>query len=328
MNGRLELENKITNDTFMVLAFLPDFVEDWYYQMKASSKTASSIRDYIYKVKKYLLTINSNTRQIQASELTYNSVVNYMSSIKTKKNNDGELIATSGSYQKTVWAALNSFFGFLKKRKYVEENPLEDIDISRKSDKVRIDRNRKFLTIEDFRNIIRAIEEEKNEITKAEHKAILLVLMCTGIRRRALTQINIEDIDFEKGILNVIDKEDAERDCYLTQETIEAIKEYLNYRKLKNADSNALFLSRENRRYSENGIRLLVRKYSIKGLGYPISPHKIRAGFCTILYEQTKDIRFVQETVGHSSVNTTQKYTVINNNNKSERICKAFNGIA
>ena len=48
----------------------------------------------------------------------------------------------------------------------------------------------------------------------------------------------------------------------------------------------------------------------MEGLGYKISPHSLRTAFCTILYKKTGDIEFVRRAVGHSSIETTQRYIV------------------
>ena len=326
MNGRLEKEKEITLKTYNIMYNLPEFVEEWYDKMEASSRSASTRYDSIYKVKKYLEFIKSDPSNITINDLTYKTVYNYMSYIKQKKTKSGDTVATSGSYQKTVWFALNSFFSFLVKRKYITENPMEEIDISRKKDTTRINRNRKYLTLEDFNSIILAVSKNKDKKRAARDKAVLLIFMSTGIRRRALSQINIEDMDFDKGILTVIDKEDAERDCPLPPKTMEAVKEWMKYRD-KNLETNAMFLSIHNTRISEKDIYNMVKRYSMEGLGYSISPHKLRAGFCTILYNETKDIRFVQETVGHSSINTTQKYTVVDHS-KEQDVVNLFNNIA
>ena len=326
MNGRLEKEHEIALKTYNIMYDLPDFVEEWYDKMEASSRSASTRFDSVYKVKKYLEFVKPDPRSITVDDLTYKTVYNYMSFIKQKKTKNGDTVATSGSYQKTVWFALNSFFSFLVKRKYINENPMEEIDISRKKDTTRVNRNRKYLTLDDFNRIVLAVSKNKDKKRAARDKAVLLIFMSTGIRRRALSQIDIDDIDFDKGILTVIDKEDAERDCPLPPKTIEAIKDWMKYRD-KSEETNALFLSVHNNRISEKEIYNMVKKYSEEGLGYSISPHKLRAGFCTILYNETKDIRFVQETVGHSSINTTQKYTVVDHS-KEQNVVNLFNNIA
>ncbi|MEE3416989.1 MAG: site-specific integrase, partial [Prevotella sp.] len=49
-----------------------------------------------------------------------------------------------------------------------------------------------------------------------------------------------------------------------------------------------------------------------------LSPHKLRSGFCSIMYSKTHDIEFVRRAVGHSNVATTQRYIVTNKDEKKK----------
>lgn len=321
MNGRLEGELQLHNDTLKLLSTLPEFVADWYNQMRASKKTASTRRDFVYKIKKYLQSINIDTKSISIDQLTNASVVNYMTSIETKIDKNGDTVSTSGSYQKSIWAAMNSFFQYLEDENFIDKNIMKRIGKSKKNDSARVEKKRVLLTKKDFNKILDYV---KNETNKRRHPGLLnrdmsmlLILMCTGIRVTALTQINIEDIDFENKTLMVIDKEDADRECLLTDMTIRYIKEWINNRKKYDCyNSNALFISEKGKRVTAVVIRQMLKSITEHSLGYPISPHKLRAGFCSILYKDTKDIELVRRTVGHSSSTTTQRYIVMGKEDK------------
>ena len=82
----------------------------------------------------------------------------------------------------------------------------------------------------------------------------------------------------------------------------------------------ALFISKENKRMCGNSISKLVDKYSQAALGYHISPHKLRSGFISILYEEKHDVEYVRRVVGHSNVTTTQRYIVTNNDERKEAV--------
>ena len=88
--------------------------------------------------------------------------------------------------------------------------------------------------------------------------------------------------------------------------------------KLSNHHTDALFISNQRKRIGINAVVSIVKKYSLEGLGYEITPHKLRAAFCTILYEKTGDIEFVRRAVGHSCIETTQRYIVDDDSAKDE----------
>ena len=75
-----------------------------------------------------------------------------------------------------------------------------------------------------------------------------------------------------------------------------------------------------------NTVANVVRKYSKIGLGYEISPHKLRSGYCSILYNKTGDIEFVRRAVGHSRVDTTQRYIVTKGSEK-EKAAEIMEGL-
>ncbi len=322
MNGRLEGELRLHNETLKLLETLPEYVTNWYNQMRASKKTASTRKDFVYKIKKYLQSINTNTKIVDINQLTNASIVNYMMSIETKTDKNGNVTSTSGSYQKTIWAAMNSFFQYLEDEDIIEKNYMKRIGKSRKNDSARVEKKRILLTKKDFNKIL---EYVKNETNNKRHSgllnrdmAMLLIFMCTGIRVTALTQINIEDIDFKNKTLMVIDKEDADRECILTDITINYIKEWIKDRKkyVNEYSGQALFITEHGKRVVSVVIRQMLRNITKHALGYEISPHKLRAGFCSILYKDTKDIELVRRTVGHSSSVTTQRYIVMGKEDK------------
>ena len=157
---------------------------------------------------------------------------------------------------------------------------------------------------------IRAKGVQKPWMTR--DKAILVLLAMTGMRRTALTEINMDDLDFYKGTITVIDKRHKTH-VYKMNETIRvALEDWIAVReeKLNGIRTDALFISNRRSRLHENNVDTIVKKYSYESLGYEISPHKLRAAFCTILYDRTRDIEFVRRAVGHSNIETTQRYIV------------------
>ena len=82
--------------------------------------------------------------------------------------------------------------------------------------------------------------------------------------------------------------------------------------------TDALFISKYGERISAKGVSNIVKKYTEEALGKPLSPHKLRAGFCSILYNKTHDTEFVRRAVGHSNISTTQRYIVTDGDEKRQ----------
>lgn len=327
MTGRLENEIKIEKIIMNNLNKMPYFVTEWYYNLKASKKEATSCNDFINKIKRFLFFINEDIRNIKPEDITLINTEKYFIFIQKKKDKEGNMVYTSNSYQYGIWCALHNFFKFMNNRKYLNENYIEQIQRPKNNDLDRINEKRILLTKKDFNKIINAVNQGVGSHKAISHQqkyksrdlSIVMLFMTTGMRREALSEINIEDLNLEEKKLTVTDKGNKKHVYYLSDKVMENIIKWLNLRKeitLENKD--ALFISGNGKRMTGSSLYKLVEKYCDEALGYHISPHKIRSGFCSILYKEKKDIEYVRRAVGHSNIATTQRYIVTKNYEKKE----------
>lgn len=313
MQGRLENEMKLQKITEDMTKELPSFVNEWYINMKASRKTASTCHDYVAKIKKFCEYLNEKPSDVRIEDITIQSCESYLISCQTKKKDNGMIVCTSDSYQQTVWHALSSLLTYLKKRNYIEYNYMQDIDKPKNRDLDRINEERILLTQKDFQKILRCAKQPRgfmNGLLTNRDVLILLIFMTTGVRKTALKEINIEDININDKILKVIDKGNKTHLYSLSDQIISYLQNWIEDRKQLSTDKSgdALFISRNGERMSNDAIYKMVKKYCKEAIGKELSPHKLRAGFCSILYNKTHDAEFVRRAVGHSNIQTTQRY--------------------
>lgn len=326
MNGRVENDMKIFRKIEQNIQSYPNYISSWYYYLKANDQTATTCRDYINKIINFLKFSRIDIEDIELNDLNDDYIVKYFLSIKYK--DDGT--ETSISYKQCVWSCLNSFYNYLYSKKLISENYfiLSGINRPKGNDLKEINKKRILLNKQDFQNILNIIDngvgsdKAKNFQKKYKNrdKAIFLIFMTTGMRKTALQEINVEDINMDNHTLNIIDKGHISHSYYLTDETIEVLNKWLldRYYLLGRKTNGALFISRENKRMCGDSIAKLVDKYAYEALGYHISPHKLRSGLASILYEEKHDIEFVRRVIGHSNISTTQRYIVTNNNERQE----------
>ena len=320
MDGRLEHEQATKNKITKTLTKLPPYVTDWYYFLLASDLSVASSYMYVHKVKlflKYLSTIGIT----DIKNLTQEKVDQYFISLSTR--GEGETMKrTSDSFQQTTWFALRSFFDFLVSRGYIAINYVSQIHKPKNRDLDRINKERKLLTQDDFNKIMKVVEEDWND--RDRNSLIFSLFMCTGMRLSALIAINNSDIDLKHRTLRVMDKGDKIHEYYISDSLKEYIEEYNDFkrrdrmlREPKFYDEDPLFIDcKTGKRISNKEVYRIVTKYTKKALGYPMSPHKLRAGFCSILYDKTHDAEFVRRAVGHSNLATTQRYIVTKGNER------------
>ncbi|MBR5093764.1 MAG: tyrosine recombinase XerC [Oscillospiraceae bacterium] len=146
--------------------------------------------------------------------------------------------------------------------------------------------------------------------------AILMLFMSCGLRISELVSLNITDI-YEDHV-RVVGKGNKERVVYFGEGCREAIDDYLltrNTEKVPEKDQNALFISQKHGRMGVRGVQQMVeRKLLAAGLDPTrYSPHKLRHTAATLMLKNGADLRAIQEVLGHSSLNTTQIYTHLDN---------------
>lgn len=321
MKGRLEHELRTINNINTILENGIPELRTYYLTIQVSKEPLTCL-EYIRKISSFLKFINKDIRDISSEDISL-----YFSSINYKINNNKETIKTSSSYKQTIWSALNSFFFYLQKKGEIEKNPMDIIERPKNTDKVK----RISLTMEELNSILDCIINyynnpgisEKQKQWKERDFLILYLFMNTGMRKTALSEINISDINFNNDTLTIIDKRNKEQIYIITPQIKEAIINWINKRSiiLDNKVEDALFISSRGRRISERAIYNIVKKYSQLSLGFSISPHKLRASFVSLFYEASgHDIKATCQAVGHASIETTSLYIVKNNNPRKEAI--------
>jgi integrase/recombinase XerD len=212
-----------------------------------------------------------------------------------------------------VVSTLRSFYGYLE-REHQFVNPMKDVE----SRKIPL-RLPKALTIAQITSLIEGSSSE-DDLISLRNKAILELLYSTGGRVSEIVGINVGDI-FESNDVRVIKlrgKGAKERVVPMGSFSIKALDDYVVrvrpslQRKSSKSKSDALFLNQRGTRISrQSAWQIVVDSAKKSGLSEGISPHVFRHSFATHLLDGGADIRVVQELLGHSSVTTTQIYTLI-----------------
>lgn len=325
MKGRLEHSLQIEKNTKRLLDGLPDYVTYYYYEFKLGRQPRACL-EYVRKIRRFLLFIAPNPKDIKADSITKFDITRFLDDISYVVDGNGNKKESSFSYQKSYHSILKSFFDFLYENDYIKSNPMVKIKRARGEDLV----NRVFLSEDELKEVLLAVECGAGSYTAMAHqekwrsrdRVIMMLLMQTGIRETALTEINVEDIDFTTHeIKSVIEKGHKDKTFYMSKELEEAIQEWLDDREniIDNREKDALFISQERRRMTAKSISNVVCKFTEEALGYQLTPHKLRAAFANIMLKKTGgNIYVVQQLLGHARVETTKIYLEDNSNQYNE----------
>lgn len=304
MSGRHEKEMKINQFIEKQLMGMPPIMTDYYYSLISSGKTYTTAKIYIYHIEQFMKFLYKNNCPNDFYINVKSTHINkYIASLQIAvSEKDG--IKISDSYKTLSWSALKSFFDFLVPE-YININPVAYT----KRPKMRDNPEVTFLNEKEMSDIFENVKRKSLDKFTNRDLCILKVGFATGLRVSAISQLNVEDIDFKNNRIKVIEK--GHKECYvLIGEKLKAqIREWLEDRKkyFDCSNNNALFLSQENTRISVRTIERLIKKYT-DVVDKKVTPHVMRHSCATNLYEKTGDIYLCAKQLNHKNVSTTQRY--------------------
>ena len=200
-------------------------------------------------------------------------------------------VSTTQTYKPKTFhriiSTLSSFYRFLYTQGAVTTNPLTGIDRPRiKQQEV------KYLKHNQVLRLLDSIEDLRD-------KLIVRTIYATGVRVSELCNMNIEDIDFDEHTIRIRGKGDKIRTVFVDDETLADILKFIATRIV-----GPVFVGQQGKNISSRAIQHIFKNYAPSG----ITPHKIRHSYASELYKRSKNLKVVQENLGHTSIKTTEIY--------------------
>ncbi|PVU71394.1 recombinase XerC [Candidatus Nanobsidianus stetteri] len=272
-----------------------EIIEEYKVWLEIQGKSKNTIKTYSGIIKKFLEFLINNgiiitdTRSINDS-LDKNLILKFLAEIKVKKKLD------SNSLRLYV-RAISSFLKFLDNESLAKQIKAPKVD----------KRLPKFITYDELNKLLENTNNYRD-------KLIIKFLFYTGVRVSELVKIKKNDIIFEEGFVKVYGKGGKERIVPIPKELLNELKDYIN----KINTENIFPLSS---RQVERIIKNVAKK---AGINKKVTPHVLRHSLATTLLSKGVDIRYIQEILGHSSLNITQIYTHVVPNQLKEIYNKVF----
>ena len=306
MSGRMEKESKIREKIEKKLEDAPMILTYFYNWMDAREKTFNTMEKYIDHVIEFMNFYTKGKRDDQFYEkVTDNDIERYMIFIR-QKTVDNKIVQVGDSIRATKWSALNTFFSFLVKKKYIEVNPVSKTD----RPKMRTKNEVTYMTPEEVKSVFERIENESTKMFKNRDSCIIALGLCTGLRVSAIVNIDVEDIDFHTNVIKVIEKGKKTREIKFSDNFRNLLIVWLKDRELYfDGDPNfgPLFISKKRQRISVDSIQEMIAKYTTH-LSKHITPHKLRSSAAMNLYTSNVGVLAIADLLGHENITTTQRY--------------------
>ena len=249
-----------------------------------------SLKYYRTTLSKMIDTINKSIRQVETNDIRA-----YISNYENKSN-AGKVTLDN------IRRIISSFFAWLEDENYIIKSP------ARRIHKIRVGKTVKDVYSDE------ELEQMRDSCNNLRDLAIIDILSSTGIRVGELVNFNVTDIDFEKRECVVLGKGHKERKVYFDARTKIHLSQYIN---IRTDDSDALFVSlnKPHNRLSIRGIEIILHKIGSSLKATKVHPHKFRRTLATKAIDKGMPIEQVQVLLGHSQIDTTLRYAMVNQNN-------------
>ena len=245
----------------------------------------------------YKVTVEHMIRRIplEIRKITTDDIREYLAEYQ-KMNSCGKVTVDN------VRRNLSSFFSWLEEEDYILKSPMRRIH--------------KIKTKQAVKEVItdEMIEQLRDHCKCKRDLAMIDLLYSTGIRVGELVGLNRTDINFEERECVVYGKGDKERRVYFDAKSKLHLQDYLKERV---DDNPALFVTLDApyERLKISGVEIRVRELGRKLNMDKIHPHKFRRTMATRAIDKGMPIEQVQKILGHSQIDTTMQYAIVNQNN-------------
>ena len=216
----------------------------------------------------------------------------------------GQFGLSASSSARTL-VAVRGLHRFLAREKGLA-NPAKEVAIPRIAQRLP-----KAISLDDIERILVNVAPGERA---SRDLALLEFLYGVGARISEAVELNLADLDLPSELVRLRGKGGKERIVPIGSQAINAINAYLVRSRpvLAKLPSTALFLNNRGGRLSRQSAWAILKAAAHKAdLSNLITPHTLRHSFATHLLENGADIRVVQELLGHSSIATTQIYTLV-----------------
>lgn len=249
-----------------------------------NGRSPKTIYQYKRNLNSFLSSVNKSIKDVRVYDIRY-----YFAHEKQR----GVSNITLENYRST----LSAFYTWLTNEGIIDKNIMLSIDTIKCPKKIK----QQFSDVE--------IDALRSACKNDKQRAIIEVLLSTGVRVTELSEMKVDDIDFSNKTVNVQHgKGDKQRFTYISSIAIKYLKKYLETRK---TESDYLFCNYRHTQLGAGGIRSLLKTVGEIAAVENVHPHRFRRTFATNLSNRGMNIQEIQKLLGHTNLNTTMKYVVV-----------------
>ena len=217
--------------------------------------------------------------------------------------------------QKTIKrkiASIKAYYNYLEECEIIDDSPFRKIKVKFKEAAIlpKIIPREEIETLLNYMHSCKKISKDNTYKYWLRDIAVIETLFATGARVYEISNIRLDCINLNTGLIKIMGKGSKERYIQVASgEILDLLKQYYKHNSEAIKKCGFFFVNSWGNRYTEDSIRLMLKKYTkLAGIDRNITPHMFRHSFATYLIEEGVDVSCVQRILGHSSIKTTQIY--------------------
>ena len=254
-------------------------------------------------VKAYRIDLTQFFSYVQSTEPEKETIEQYITELHKKYK------------QKTIKrkiASIKAFYSYLEEEELVEQDPFRKIKVKFKETIILP----RIIPRKEIEQLLNYIYASLSSLSGIQYKhslrdaSVIEVFFATGARVYEISNIRVENINLNSGLIRIMGKGGKERYIQISNTAVlDILRKYYAENEPEIKKSGYFFINNRGNRYTEQSIRFMLKKYTLKaGIQRTITPHMFRHSFATYLIEEGVDVSCVQQILGHSSIKTTQIY--------------------
>ncbi len=206
------------------------------------------------------------------------------------------------------FVVLSCFFNWVVREGFLQENPVTKIKVARPKPKVTTP-----YTNEELKRMLAVCNhdyEHNAKLLGSRNRAIILILLDTGIRLSELIGMKLNDINSEKGHIKVLGKGSKERVVKIGKTAQKALWRYLMYRPQNGGQE--IWLSEEGNPLNHSAVQSLIKRLKQRAeINSKGGTHRFRHTFALNFLRADKNVFNLQYLLGHSDLRMVRHYTAV-----------------
>jgi integrase/recombinase XerD len=284
-------------------AYLSRYLE-WMRVTGYSERTVGNRETYLG----YFVAWADERSVTRPQEVTRQILERYQRYLFHYRKRNGEPLSFRSQYTRLV--PVRAFFKWLARTRAILYNPASELELPRLEKRL----PRHVLTLAEAEEVLR--QPDLDTPMGVRDRAILEVFYSTGMRRMEAINLNLYDLDVDRGTIMIRQgKGKKDRMVPIGERAVAWIDRYVSEVRgglVVEPDGGTIFLTNQGETFTPSRMTQLVRTYVNQAeLGKRGACHLFRHTMATLMLEHGADIRFIQQMLGHAELSTTQIYTQV-----------------